>query len=127
MSLLQFRKDEAEWSKVNIINNLKKKLIKNFTIWTSGNEKIDDFIQDMQLRIENYDDIIFEWIPYNQFSDIKEIDKDYFTTVYSAVWKDGLLCYNKDKKEWTRTPNYEVTLKCLSNSQNTSKKILNEV
>src|ERR1044072_8481537 len=114
MSLLQFRKDEGEWY---VINDLKTKLIKNFTTWTSGNEKIDKFIQGMQLQIKDYDDIIFEWIPYNQFNEIKEIDKDSFTTVYSAVWKDGLLRYNQDKEEWTRTPGYEVTLKCLSNSQ----------
>ena len=43
----------------------------------------------MQLKIDKYSDIIFEWIPYNQFSDIKEIGRGGFATVYSAIWKDG--------------------------------------
>ena len=55
------------WCKPCQIDNLKG----NFT--TSGNEKIDNFIQEMQLKIDRYNDILFEWIPYNQFSDIKEI------------------------------------------------------
>ena len=49
------------------INNLKE----NFTNWTSGNEKIDDSIQEMQLEINCPNDIVVEWISYNQFSDIK--------------------------------------------------------
>ena len=38
-----------------------------------GNEKIDCFIQEMHLKIDSARDIVFEWIPYNQLSDIKEI------------------------------------------------------
>jgi hypothetical protein len=105
----------------------------NFTTWTSGNKKIDDFIQEMQLQFENYNGIgfrrtlMFEWIPYNQFNDIKEIKKNDSNTLYSAVWKDGLLCYNMNKKEWKRIPDREVTLKYLHNSQNTIDKLLSEV
>ena len=81
------------WCKPCQIDNLKG----NFTNWTSGNEKIDELIQEMQLKINKYNDIVFEWIPYNQFSDIKEIGKGGFATVYSAIWKDGRLKYNEDK------------------------------
>jgi hypothetical protein len=35
----------------------------------SGNEKIDDFIQERQLKT-NKNDVVFEWIPYNQFNEI---------------------------------------------------------
>src|SRR2546430_11081192 len=56
-----------KWCKPCQIDNLKG----NFT--TSGNETIDNFIQEMQLKIDKYNDIVFEWIPYNQFSDIKEM------------------------------------------------------
>ena len=38
---------------------------------TSGNEEIDDLIQEMQSKIDNQVDWVFEWIPYNQFSNIK--------------------------------------------------------
>ena len=109
------------------IDNLKG----NFTNWTSGNEKIDDFIQAMQLKIDDVDDIVFEWIPYNQFSDIKEIGRGGFATVYSAIWKDGPLQYDyKEKYEYTRKldySNYKVALKCLHNSQNITSEFLNEV
>src|SRR3954469_18294254 len=107
------------WCKPCLINDLKTKL-------TSGNEKVDDFIQEMQLKIEDFDDNLFEWIPYNQFSDIKEIGRGGFATVYSAIWKDGPLKYN-NTFEYTRQSNYKVALKCLHNSQNITNEFLNEV
>ena len=79
----------------------------------------------MQLKINSYKDIIVEWIPYNQFDNIKEIGKSGFTTVYSVIWIDGpLYVYNY---EWKRTSNKEVTLKCVHNSQNVTNEFLNEV
>ena len=80
----------------------------------------------MQLKIDKYNDIVFEWIPYNQFSDIKEIGKGGFATVYSAIWKDGRLNWNRADK-YTREPNNKVALKCLHNSQNITDEFLNEV
>ncbi|GET03553.1 kinase-like domain-containing protein [Rhizophagus clarus] len=79
----------------------------------------------------------FEWIPYNQFNDIKEIAKVDFTTLYSAIWLDGPLKYdhnrhNRDSddiydKEHKRMSNEEVILKYLDNSQdNVNEFILNE-
>ena len=65
--------------------------------WTSGNEKIDNFIQEMQLNINNCNDIIFEWIPYNQFENIKEIGKGGFSTIFSAIWRNSLLIYDGKK------------------------------
>src|SRR4051812_2689890 len=98
-----------KWCKPCQIENLKE----NFTNWTSGNEKIDEHIQEMQLKIDSQWNIVFEWIPYNQFSDIKEIGRGGFATVYSAIWKDGRLIYDQDSKEYTRRSNYKVALKCL--------------
>jgi hypothetical protein len=92
---------------MNILKN-------NFTNWTSGNEKIDNFIQEMQLKIDDYNDIVFEWIPYNQFNEIKEIGKNDHITIYSAIWKNGLL-YK------------EVALKYLHNLQNSVESLINEV
>ncbi|GBC03670.1 hypothetical protein RclHR1_05250006 [Rhizophagus clarus] len=51
-----------------------------------------------------------KWIPHNQFNDIKEIGKNGFSTVYSAIWD-----------------NKQVALKCLHNSQNFIYEFLNEV
>ncbi|EXX73020.1 hypothetical protein RirG_064020 [Rhizophagus irregularis DAOM 197198w] len=93
----------------------------NFTNWTSGNEKIDNLIQETQLEINEPDDKILEWIPYNQYNNIKEkiITKD-----YSAIWKDGPLNYDKIKNEYTRNQqNAKITLKLY----NVAKKFLNEI
>ena len=95
----------------------------NFTSWTSGNEKIDEFIQEMQLKIDDYDDIIFEWIPYNQFSVIKEISKCGFSTVCLAIWKDGPLLYNGYSRIMM---GIVVALKRLNNTKNITD-FLNEV
>ena len=114
---------DFKWCKPCQIDNLKG----NFTNWTTGNEKIDELVQEMQLKIERLGDIVFEWIPYNQFSDIKEIGRGGFATVYSAIWKDGQLKYDEDNKEYTRKSNQKVALKCLHNSQNITNEFLNEV
>ncbi|GBC28073.2 kinase-like domain-containing protein [Rhizophagus irregularis DAOM 181602=DAOM 197198] len=100
-------------------------LVQNYFTWTSGNEEIDDFIQEIELKTNN-PDIVFEWIPYNQFDEIKETGKNGYTTVYSAIWKDGPLHYHYGR--YKRDPNKEIILKCLhSNSQNPVESIINEV
>ena len=98
-----------------------------FTNWASGSEKIDNFIREMQLKIDSDINMVFEWIPYNQFNYIKEIGKGGFAKVYSAKWKDGPLYYSDIKQEYTRNQNKKVALKCLYNSQNITNEFLNEV
>ena len=117
-----YTKKYYSWCKSCQINNLQK----NFTNWVSGNEKIDDFIQEMHLKINNYNDVVFEWIPYNQLGNIKVIGKNAFSTVFLAIWKDGPSYYDIDIKNWTRLSNKEVALKCLNNSQNINE-FLNKV
>ncbi|PKC61478.1 hypothetical protein RhiirA1_466505 [Rhizophagus irregularis] len=74
------------------IFNLKSLVQSNLVNLISGNEKIDDFVQEMQLKMDDYYDIvIFEWISYNQHNEIKEIGKESSITIYSAIWKDALL------------------------------------
>ncbi|EXX66494.1 Cmk2p [Rhizophagus irregularis DAOM 197198w] len=102
--------------------------INKSTKWTNGNEKlVISLIQEMQLRINSCFNIVFEWIPYDQFNYIKEIGKGGFSTVYSAIWKDGPLKYNVEEKIYTRVSNKKIALKCLNNSQNLTDKFLNEV
>jgi hypothetical protein len=81
---------DDEWCKKCQINDLKL----DFTNWTSGNNKIDHLIQKMQLEIVDSDNIIFEWIPYNQFSNIKKIKEGNFIKIYSTIWKNDLLYYD---------------------------------
>ncbi|CAB5367103.1 unnamed protein product [Rhizophagus irregularis] len=94
--------------------------------WTSGNENIDDFIQEKQLKINNFDDIVLEWIPYHQFNEIKEIGKNSLITVYSAIWKDGPLYKKYEWSNYTRDSNKEVTLKCLHNLQESIDSLINK-
>ena len=95
------------WCKSCEINNLKI----CFTNWTSESEEIDNFIHEMQLKISEWDSIVFEWIPYNQFKDIKEISRD--NHIHSATWKDGLLHYDKISKRYERDPDKEVILNII--------------
>ncbi|GBC08958.1 hypothetical protein RclHR1_08500003 [Rhizophagus clarus] len=57
---------DIKWCKSCQINELNQ----NFTIWTSGNKMIDDFIQEIRLNVNGINDIIVEWIPYNQWERI---------------------------------------------------------
>ncbi|GBB99294.1 hypothetical protein RclHR1_34760001, partial [Rhizophagus clarus] len=113
-------KYENRWCKQCQINQLKN----YFTNWTSGSEKIDNLIQKMQLKINNYNDTIFEWIPYNKLIDVSEIEKGIFAT---AIWKDGPLYYSKMRREYKRDSNKKVLLKYLYNSENGNYIILNEI
>ncbi|UZO11066.1 uncharacterized protein OCT59_002640 [Rhizophagus irregularis] len=90
--------------------------------WTSGNEIIDNFIQEKQ-SVCNENDAVFEWISYNEFIDIEEIEDKCLTT---AIWKEGPLHYDKDENKLIRKSNKRVVLKYLHNSQYT-KEIINKV
>jgi hypothetical protein len=111
-----------KWCKKCQINYLKE----NFINWTSGNEKIDNFIREKQIEINNPTDIIFEWIPYDQFIYINEVDNYYFSTIYSANLKNGLLNWDAFGKKYTRFQKKYILLKYLHNLQNIDE-FLNEV
>ncbi|POG60729.1 uncharacterized protein OCT59_026091 [Rhizophagus irregularis] len=116
---------DDQWCKECQINYLKN----NFINWSSKNETIDNFIQQRQLEANANGrlDIILEWIPYNQFFDIKEIGKGGFATIYSATWKGGPLNYSVHKSKYARILDKIVALKCLHNSQNITDEFLNEI
>ena len=80
----------------------------------------------MQLKRSSYNDITSEWIPYNQFDKIEEISKGDFSTIYSAIWKNGPLYYY-GSHHYKRNSDKEVVLKCIHNSQNITNEFLDEV
>src|SRR5690349_17976211 len=80
---------------------------KQISNWTSGNETVDDLIQEMRFEINEPEDIVFEWISYDQFNDIKEIGRE---KILFAIWKDGPLNYDLDKGEYIRNPNSKIDL-----------------
>ncbi|CAB4441065.1 unnamed protein product [Rhizophagus irregularis] len=88
----------------------------NFKNWTSGNKKVDKFIQDSQLSTHDDYEIFkktIEWISYNKFYDIEYITKD----VYRAKWIDGyIIKWDNKQQNWKREgQNMFVTLKSLNN------------
>jgi hypothetical protein len=98
-------------------------LTNNFTNWTSGNERIDNFIQEKQLKYNR--DIVFEWIPYDKFIDINEIGECGLTM---AIWKDGPLSYDTQyNKGWMRRSYEKVTLKFSYDSENITDEFINKV
>ncbi|RIA91097.1 hypothetical protein C1645_768356 [Glomus cerebriforme] len=58
-------------------------------------------------------DLMMEWIPYSQFTNVKKIAEGGFGIVYRATWLGG-----QDET---------VILKRFKNSRNISKDFLNEV
>src|SRR3954470_21659670 len=84
---------------------------KNFTDCANENEKINKLIQEIQLK-NDHNGIIFEWIPYNQFNNIKEMDKYDLTKIHSAIWENGPSYYDgKNKYIRNNNQNKRVTLK----------------
>ncbi|CAG8485197.1 20152_t:CDS:2 [Gigaspora margarita] len=64
-----------------------EKFKQKFSSWTSGNPTIDKFIQNIQLNSERRAKVL-NWIPYNEFSNIKKIAVGGFGTVFSAKWNN---------------------------------------
>ena|SRR5436190_2086117 len=108
-----------------------KRFQQEFPNWTSGNNYIDNFIQETQLNAKSLFEVL-EWIPYNRLTNIKYLAKGGFSTVYNARWLDGYIesCYY-DEKQWTRYnyygEGYPVVIKSLNNSSNINEEFLNEV
>src|SRR4051794_29214616 len=92
--------------------------------WTSGNPDIDKFIKDTMYN-QRYSGFIIEWVPFDRFTDIKEIGEGGFAKVYSATWIDGQADYYKqnDGSYKKREPEpTTVALKKLNGSQNMTDK-----
>ncbi|RHZ70963.1 hypothetical protein Glove_264g27 [Diversispora epigaea] len=99
----------------------------DFNNCTSGNDKIDNFIQDAQLNANRNWDVI-EWIPYDRFKDVKQIGKGGFGTIHYAMWIDGKIReWDIKKRQWRRDRGYsEVALKKFDNFVNFND-VLNEM
>ncbi|CAG8728152.1 17541_t:CDS:2, partial [Acaulospora morrowiae] len=99
----------------------------DFINWESGNEVVDKFIQDVQLRARNPNDII-EWIPFENLKNIKYLAKGGFGVVSTAKWPEGyMVCWDHENQIWDRCSNKYVCLKSLNDSANISSEFLKEV
>src|SRR5215217_514123 len=82
-----------------------------FTTWTSGNNIIDDFIQQCQMK-SSLPGYILEWIPFEQFEDITKLTEGGFSSIFTAAWTRGIIIdYNENKKEFNYLGAQNVVLK----------------
>src|SRR5436190_1940500 len=98
--------------------------------WTSENPDIDKFIKDTMYakHYDQYDCLKYlEWVPFDRFTNIKQIGKGGFAKVYSAIWIDGKSYYIKQNNEKSAPVPIAIALKRLNESQNMSAEYLNEV
>ncbi|RHZ69978.1 hypothetical protein Glove_276g21 [Diversispora epigaea] len=105
----------------------------DFNNWTSGNDKIDKFIQDAQLNAKSELKLI-EWIPYDRFKDVKQIGKGGFGTIHYARRVDEYIRkWDIENQQWERQKNWkgekvevDVALKKFDNFINFND-VLNEM
>ena len=98
-----------------------------FNTWTSGNDIIDNFIQKCQ-KLSSLPNYIMEWIPFDQFENVKYLTKGGFGSIYTATWTKGYIFdYDENKKEFTYFGPQYVVLKVLDDSNNPGKNFFDEV
>ncbi|GES75043.1 kinase-like domain-containing protein [Rhizophagus clarus] len=98
----------------------------NFPKWTSGNDNIDNLIQECQMKTISPDKIP-EWIPYNNLEDIEYLTKGGFSEIYKAVWVDGYYIeWDSKKQQLVRFGSHYVVLKRLENVENANQRWLEE-
>src|SRR5215217_428357 len=72
-----------------------------FTTWTSGNNIIDHFIQQCQMK-SSLPNHILEWIPFEQFKKVTKLTEGGFSSIFTAGWTRGTITdYNENKKEFS--------------------------
>ena len=98
-----------------------------FNTWVSGNDIIDKFIQKCQ-KLSSIPRHIMEWVPFDQFKNVKYLTKGGFSSIYTATWIKGrIFDYDENKKEFTYGTNQLVVLKLLNDSNKPGKVFFDEV
>ncbi|CAB4420681.1 unnamed protein product [Rhizophagus irregularis] len=96
-------------------------LIVKFSNWTSGNNDIDNLIQECQMKTVA-PDLIPEWIPYNSLINIEYLTKGGFSEIYSAIWVNGhFIEWDSKEQQLKRIGDCYVVLKTLENVENASQ------
>ncbi|PKK65984.1 kinase-like protein [Rhizophagus irregularis] len=92
-----------------------------FSNWTSGNNDIDNLIQECQMKtIAPY--LIPEWIPYNNLQNIEYLTKGGFSEIYTATWINGNYYeWDSEKQQLKRFGNIYIVLKKLENVENANQ------
>jgi hypothetical protein len=99
----------------------------NFSNWSSGSYDIDDLIQKCQTETLR-PDMIVEWVPFENFQNIKYLTKGGYSEIYKAIWNDGHYTeWDPKQKQLKRFGTQEVVLKGLGNIESSSKSWFDEV
>jgi hypothetical protein len=98
---------------------------KAFSTWTSGNKEIDYFIQNTQIHAW-HNRLVLEWFPWEIFSEIEEIGKGGYGTVFRAKPKvQRIKKWDHENNQWRREEinkyNPYVALKTIGDSEPLSK------
>ncbi|GBC08878.1 hypothetical protein RclHR1_08450006 [Rhizophagus clarus] len=98
----------------------------NFLNWTSGNENIDNLIQECQINTFKPNRIV-EWVPYNNLKNIKYLAKGGFSEIYTANWIEGhFIEWDSKEQQLKRFGNQIIVLKRLENVENANHSWLEE-
>jgi hypothetical protein len=98
-----------------------------FSKWTSGNEDIDNLIQECQMKSIGPNKII-EWIPHEKLDKPKYLTNGGFSEIFLTDWFDGH--YNEwdsKKCELRRCGRKKVILKKLENVESADRSWFEEV
>jgi len=101
------------------------RLTNEFDNWTTGNDSLDLLIQQTQL--ENPDPRHhMQWVPFDQFVDVKHVKNGGYSTVYSAIWSGKTdKVWDAKRKEFFEKP-LVVALKEMKNSESLSEEFIDE-
>ena len=105
----------------NFIDGRSNEMIKNIYSYFMPYE-IVYLIYQKFLYSSDKVEILMEWIPYSQITNMKQIAEGGFGIIYQATWLDGSL----DEKG-IRKHHQTVIVKKFEDSQDISKYFLNEV
>ncbi|PKC56235.1 hypothetical protein RhiirA1_474292, partial [Rhizophagus irregularis] len=103
----------------------------NFSNWTSGNDDIDNLIQECQMKAIS-PSLIPEWIPYNNLQNIKYLTEGGCSEIYTAEWINGSYDeWDSKEQQFKRLGEAElvqnVVLKRLENVENANQSWFEEV
>ncbi|CAG8622036.1 44351_t:CDS:2 [Gigaspora margarita] len=115
---VEYTDDDWQWEE-------RLRLINEFSNWTSGDDGLDRFIQQTQLETPD-PRYHMQWIPFDNFSDIKFVAKGGHSSVFSATWLNKTdQVWDGAKQAFVEKP-LVVALKSLKNSQELSEEFLDE-
>ncbi|CAG8463456.1 3773_t:CDS:2 [Acaulospora morrowiae] len=95
--------------------------------WTSGNSDIDEFIYKTQITAE-FPEQVLEWIPETRLSELNQIGRGGYGTVFKSYSKVGRIRkWNPKANKWDRDEPMWVALKYITEEENSITEFLKEV